>query len=269
MKAILFDLDGVFYESDRPVFGAAQVVSWAREQNIPYLFLTNTTSRDRSALVEKLACFGIHTNTEHILTPPVAAVAWLQRHVQNNIALFVPAAIEHEFSGLRSVSGQRDDDIGAVVLGDLGERWDYATLNHAFRLLMRTPRPYLIALGMTRYWKAADGLRLDVAPFVVALQHATGAAPVVLGKPSTDFYGMALSLLNVQAEDTVIVGDDIRSDIDGARQCGIRGILVRTGKFRETDLEMGIKPYAILNSVADLPDWWKQKHSNHGAHGEH
>jgi ribonucleotide monophosphatase NagD (HAD superfamily) len=65
----------------------------------------------------------------------------------------------------------------------LGEGWDFATLNRAFRLLMAEPHPRLIALGMTRYWRAADGLRLDTAPFVVALQHATGIAPVVLGKP--------------------------------------------------------------------------------------
>ena len=258
MKAILFDLDGVFYESDRPVSGAATVVSWARKKNIPYLFLTNTTSRDRATLVEKLAGFGIDTNKEHILTPPVAAVAWLKQHVQGDVALFVPGTIEHEFSQLKCVTGFEESNVGAVVLGDLGERWDYARLNHAFRLLMQTPQPHLVALGMTRYWKAADGLRLDVAPFVVALQHATGAEPRIMGKPSTDFYNMALSLLNVQAADTIIVGDDIRSDIDGAQQCGIRGVLVRTGKFREADLETGIKPYATLNSVADLPKWWEK-----------
>lgn len=259
MKAILFDLDGVFYEGDRPVPGAASVVSWARRRNIPYLFLTNTTSLDRTALVEKLAGFGIDTNEEDILTPPVAAAAWLKRHIQGKVVLFVPAAIEHEFSALKCVSGDGENDIGAVVLGDLGERWDYAKLNHAFRLLMRTPRPYLVALGMTRYWKAADGLRLDVAPFVAALQHAASVEPTVLGKPSPDFYTMALATLKVDAADTIIVGDDIRSDIDGAQQCGIRGVLVRTGKFRESDLQTDIKPYAILDSVTDLPEWWEQK----------
>jgi ribonucleotide monophosphatase NagD (HAD superfamily) len=69
---------------------------------------------------------------------------------------------------------------------------------------------------------------------------------------------MALSLLNVQAADTIVVGDDIRGDIDGAQRCGIRGVLVRTGKFREADLETGIRPHAILNSVADLPEWWEK-----------
>lgn len=46
----------------------------------------------------------------------------------------------------------------------------------------------LVALGMTRYWRAADGLRLDVAPFVKALEHATRCAATVIGKPSKAFH---------------------------------------------------------------------------------
>ncbi len=55
-----------------------------------------------------------------------------------------------------------------------------------------------------------------------------------------------------------MVGDDIRADVDGAQQAGLKGMLVRTGKFRATDLEEGITPFAILDSVADLPGWWRK-----------
>jgi ribonucleotide monophosphatase NagD (HAD superfamily) len=53
-----------------------------------------------------------------------------------------------------------------------------------------------------------------------------------------------------------MIGDDIRGDIDGAQAAGIKTVLVRTGKFRPADLEQGITPYAILDSVAALPAWW-------------
>jgi len=53
-----------------------------------------------------------------------------------------------------------------------------------------------------------------------------------------------------------MIGDDIVGDIDAAQRCGIRGIQVRTGKFREPDLVRGIEPFALLDSLADLPDWW-------------
>jgi ribonucleotide monophosphatase NagD (HAD superfamily) len=55
-----------------------------------------------------------------------------------------------------------------------------------------------------------------------------------------------------------MIGDDIVGDVDAAQRCGIRGIQVRTGKFRDTDLEQGIEPFAVLDSLADLPGWWTE-----------
>jgi HAD superfamily hydrolase (TIGR01458 family) len=126
---------------------------------------------------------------------------------------------------------------------------------------MHQPPPALIALGMTRYWRAPDGLRLDTAPFVVALQHASGVTPTVLGKPAKGFFDAALSMLGCAAADSIMVGDDIRGDIGGAQAAGIRGILVRTGKFQPADLELGIQPAAVISSIAELPAWWQSMHA--------
>jgi len=73
--SILFDLDGVSYQADKPIEGAAEVAAWVRDNDIPHLFVTNTSSRPRSALIDKLANFGIHTDESHILTPP-----WQRHH---------------------------------------------------------------------------------------------------------------------------------------------------------------------------------------------
>jgi HAD superfamily hydrolase (TIGR01458 family) len=122
---------------------------------------------------------------------------------------------------------------------------------------MAAPHPHLIALGMTRYWRAADGLRLDCAPFVAALQHATGIEPVVLGKPAKPFFETALRTLGTNAGETLMIGDDIRSDVGGAQRAGMPGMLVRTGKFRAADLGGEIRPDGVLRSIADLPEWWR------------
>ena len=158
-----------------------------------------------------------------------------------------------DFVGLDVLSAEAQTGAGAVIVGDLGEGWDFATLNRAFRLLMAEPHPRLIALGMTRYWRAADGLRLDTAPFVVALQHATGIAPVVLGKPDRPFFAAALGKLGAEA---LMIGDDIRGDIGGAQGAGICGLLVRSGKFRPQDLRGEIQPDGVIDSIANLPAWW-------------
>jgi HAD superfamily hydrolase (TIGR01458 family) len=250
---LLLDLDGVLYEGERPVPGAAEAVRWFRERGVPHLFLTNTTSRPRSALVSKLAGLGIEVEADEIMTPPVAARAWLGEHAPGRAALFVPVATEAEFEGIPRLPEAAEAGAASVVLGDLGEGWSFARLNRAFRLLMGEPRPVLVALGMTRYWRASDGLRLDVAPFTVALEHAACVRARVLGKPAPAFFEAALSLLGRPAGETVMIGDDIVGDVGGAQRAGLRGVLVRTGKYRESDLAGEIQPEAVLDSVAALP----------------
>ncbi|MCW8829688.1 MAG: TIGR01458 family HAD-type hydrolase [Gammaproteobacteria bacterium] len=255
MRGILFDMDGVLYEGDTAIPGAAEVIVWCREQNIPFLFLSNTTSRPRRALVEKLAGMGIDIELNNILTPPVAAVNWLKRHRSGPAALFVPESTREEFAAI-SEARAGEETVSAVVLGDLGEQWDFVTYNRAFRLLMQNPDARLIALGLTRYWQAADGLRLDVGPFVKGLEYATGVESLVMGKPAPPFFQTALDMLGLEAGETLMLGDDIRGDIDGAQRAGINGVLVRSGKFRDHDLSLGITPYAVVDSIAALPDWW-------------
>lgn len=258
MTALLIDLDGVLYEGDEPVAGAAETMAWLQEQDIRHLFLTNTTSRPRSALVDQLAAMNVCIDEQRILTPPVAAARWLDAHVRGPVALFVPAATVAELGAIE-VAPADASSVAAVVIGDYGESWTFGTLNRAFRLLMNEPRPALVALGMTRYWRAADGLRLDTAPFVVALAHASGAEPVVLGKPAAPFFETALGMLHATPAETWMIGDDIRGDVLGAQDAGLHGLLVKTGKFRPSDLAGDIRPDQILSSIADLPPWWTEE----------
>jgi ribonucleotide monophosphatase NagD (HAD superfamily) len=57
--------------------------------------------------------------------------------------------------------------------------------------------------------------------------------------------------------EVLMIGDDIAADAGGAQQAGLKGMLVKTGKFRPQDLEGAIRPDAVLDSIADLPEWWE------------
>jgi phospholysine phosphohistidine inorganic pyrophosphate phosphatase len=256
LRGVLFDLDGVLYNSERLIEGAVGAVQWVQENRIPYLFVTNTTSRPRIALVEKLTSFGFRASESDILTPAAAAAQWLRSQNAEKIGLFVRPSTRLEFQGLPCVPELAEEGASYVVVGDLGEQWDYRTLNRAFRLLHRNPEAQLVALGMTRYWLATEGISLDVAPFVAALEHATGRKAVVLGKPAEPFFQAAVQKLGVPAAQLLMVGDDIETDIGGAQAAGLKGALVKTGKFRPADLQGRIKPYTVLDSVAELPKWW-------------
>jgi HAD superfamily hydrolase (TIGR01458 family) len=112
----------------------------------------------------------------------------------------------------------------------------------------------LIALQKNRYWLRADGLSLDVGPFVAAIEYATGRQAYVVGKPARTFFEQILSDLGVDATEAAMVGDDIESDIGGAQGAGLAGILVQTGKYREPAVSAsGIEPTATVATIAALP----------------
>ncbi len=258
MHALLLDLDGVLYEGNRAIPGATDVMAWLEAEQIPHLFVTNTTSRPRSALVDKLAKMSIEVREEAILSPPAAAKRWLTEQGVRRVALFVKPATQCEFDDFDVLPEDAENGADAVVIGDLGDGWRFDVLNRAFRLLMAQPHPRFVALGMTRYWEAPDGLRLDTAPFVAALEHATGQRANVLGKPARTFFETALAQLGATADATCMVGDDVHTDVAAAQALGIHGVLVRTGKFRPTDLESNVHADAVLDSIADLPAWWSE-----------
>ena len=283
MKAVLFDMDGVLYNSERRIAGAGETVQWLRARQIPHLFVTNTSSHGPAWLAAKLARFDIPGDADQIVTPAVAAAAWLrskeesrrrsdlsnrersdsdlnsdalQEKRTSKLALFMRPNARAEFAGLEWVSDDAESGADYVVVGDLGELWDFQTLTRAFRLLHSNPAAEILSLGRTRYWQAEDGLRLDVAPFTAALECAAGRTARVFGKPSAEFFDAAAQRLGIPPAEILMIGDDIEVDVGGAIQAGLRGALVKTGKFRMQDLEHSPRPDAVLDSVADLPGVW-------------
>jgi HAD superfamily hydrolase (TIGR01458 family) len=257
VRSLLLDLDGVLYVGGETVPGSASTIEWLTHEEVPFRYLTNTSSRPRRSIADKLTRLGIPATPEQILTPAVAARGWLRGHAIRRPALFVPEGTAGEFADLDPLPDHAEAGAGAVVVGDLGVDWDFATLNRAFRLLMADAGIPLVGLGLTRFWRADDGLRLDAGAYVRALEYASGRTAVVLGKPAPAFFQTAVQDLSAEPGDVVMVGDDIRTDVLGAQGAGLTGVLVRTGKFSASDLDGEVSPDAVLDSIGDLPRWWQ------------
>ena len=247
-RGLILDLDGTVYEAGLLIAGAREAVDAIRRAGLPLRFATNTTRCPRSALVERLSALGIDAGPADIITAPRAAAAWLAAHGVRRVALHIADATTAEFADFAVVEQAPE----AVVIGDLGAGWTFDRLNRAFRQLQAGAR--FVALQKNRYWQTADGLTLDAGAFVAALEYAAGRPATVVGKPSAAFFQGAADSMQLPLADVVVVGDDITSDVRGAMAAGAQGVLVRTGKFRESDLETpGRAPDAVLDSVADVP----------------
>ena len=253
VAAFLLDLDGTLYTDAGPIPGAVEALAELRRRGVPFRCVTNTTRRSRRRLAERLAGYGFSIEPAEIVTAVMSGVALLEARGLRRVAAYVAPDTLEDFAvfDLRSAPAE------AVVIGDLGEAWDFATLNLAFRQLMDGAE--LLALQRDRYWLKGEALALDAGPFVAALEYATGKTAALCGKPSAAFYRAAVASLPARAQadprDVVMVGDDLWGDVEGAQQAGLTAWMVRTGKFREDIVAAsGIVPDRIIDSVADLPD---------------
>ncbi len=245
---LLLDLDGVLYVGNQPVPGAVEALHYLRGRGCPVRFVSNSTRRSRASVAGRLKALGFPIDEHEILTPAVVAASMLRK--EGKTAFLVTMGDAHrdfEDAGI-SVTGDHPD---AVVIGDAGDCFTYELLNRAMRMILSGAA--LVALERDRTWMGTDGLMLSAGPFVTALEYATGKEAICVGKPSPGFFSTALEGLGVPASMAAMVGDDIETDIGGAQRCGMQGILVRTGKFREDLLaSSGVIPDFVIDSVADL-----------------
>ena len=246
-RGYLFDLDGVFYIDNTPIPGGNKIIALLRQRKIPFRFVTNTTIRPRKAIVDKLFGLGIEVSEAEIFSTAAAGSLYLKTLGNPVCHLLVEEITKEEFSQFK----QADENVDVVVVGDIGEQWNFEVMNHAFRLLMDGAE--LVALQKGRYYQVSDGLRIDAGVFVAGLEHATGKKATVIGKPQPSFFKLALADMGLTAREVVMVGDDLINDIGGAQSIGIHSILVRTGKFRQAILDQSnVVPDDIIDSIAEL-----------------
>src|SRR5919199_5026726 len=219
MAAILLDVDGVFHVSGEPIPGGADAVRRLRERGHRLRFVTNNTTRARSALAEELRAMGLQLEDAELQTTPRAAARALTG--KRVLALTMPAIVE-DLEGVELVGEHAE----AVLLGGADESPDtnrvfsWMNLAHAFAELQAGAELY--CLHKNAWWQTKDGPLLDAGAFVAGLEYAADTEAVVLGKPSQAYFAAALEALGADPEMTWMVGDDIHADVAGAQRHGLR-----------------------------------------------
>ncbi|MBS1209334.1 MAG: HAD-superfamily subfamily hydrolase [Proteobacteria bacterium] len=224
-QGILIDLAGVLHTGDAAIPRSLAALHQLRAAGLPMRFLTNTTRSPRTTIMHKLAAMGFDVQESEIIT---AARATLQ-HV-HALGLHPHFLIHPDLAEEMGPSATEPD---AVVLGDAGPYFTFEAMNQVFRLLMRGLP--LIAMARNRFFQEPDGLTIDMGAYVSALEYAAGVKAEIVGKPATAYFAAALADMGVAAENAIMIGDDVRDDVQGAQNAGIAGILVRTGKYRPQD----------------------------------
>jgi HAD superfamily hydrolase (TIGR01458 family) len=247
----LIDLDGVIYTGDKLVNGADAAIHSLDERGYSYRFVSNTTRKCRRTIVENLFRMGMQVSEKDIFTPAVAATTYLKKTGKQRFRFLVTGDVDRDLprENPEPVHGSPD----FVVVGDAGDEITYRSINTVFRYLMGGAE--LIALEKDRFWMAPDGLSLSAGPFISALEFATGKNAVLIGKPSKTFFEMALRDMDLSPGRVAVIGDDIQTDIGGAQEAGMRGILVKTGKYREDIVRKSpVKPDLTIDTIAEITE---------------
>jgi len=248
IKALLIDLDGTVYFKDQAIAGAADTINYLRDIGITLRFLTNTDAKPSKYILNRINGYGLNISIDEIHTPVSASVKFMKSRESKSFYPLVSLEVLPEYEGMNV----NEEKVDYVIIGDFRERVNYQTMNKAFRLISSGAE--IIALQKGKYFYNEEGKNIDTGAFVKLFEYASDKEAMVMGKPSKDFFKVVLHELNLKPEEVAIIGDDITTDILGAKQLGAMAILVKTGKYNDNNIEKysEIEPDLILDTFTDI-----------------
>lgn len=251
VRAFVLDADGVLLYASRPLPGSVEALGMLESAGVPYRVVTNYSTAHRETLAAGVSRqFGRPVRPETIITAASAAAAHTAvQHAGQPLLVLASSDALREWTGQHVVSPEEADRpdrrVGAVVIGDAGDDLSFRNLDIAFRQVRAGAA--FVAMHRNLWWVTPKGVTLDSGAMVIGLEHALGRRATVTGKPSRVVFREAVRELGadvraaggerLRAADAAMVGDDLDSDIAGARRSGLRGILVLTGKTNGAALE--------------------------------
>ncbi len=250
-KLFLFDLDGVFYRGkENPIkIGGTRVIQRIRERGKRLFILTNNSTDTVATIRSNLLNFDIPVKSEEILTSGAMTAEYVVKtYGRATYYLIGERGLDEELrkAGLKRSLGDHAD----VVIVGLDRRLTYSRLDRAAKVVSNGAD--IVASHAARVYMHKHGPAIAAGPIVKALEYATGKRATVIGKPSPLMFQIALGKANCDSSDAVMIGDQVETDIVGARKAGVDSILVLTGVDKG---DGRIKPSSTVQNIDDLADY--------------
>jgi 3-hydroxyisobutyrate dehydrogenase len=263
---LIIDLDGVVWLGDRPIDGAAEAIARLRACGVHVLFVTNDPETSRAEQAMRLAAIGIPATAGDVITSAAATARYLteQDNLHGRNALVVGAWAlrdEIEQAGFPLIPLSEPHRAEIVVVSGHPE-FDFRELQAATTAVASGAR--LFATGRDATRPTRDGPVPATGAILASIETATGISATVIGKPEPFVFEIAREALAGCAH-IAVVGDNLASDIAGAKRSGLGAILVLTGTTTKTDLQhAAITPDIVVPSLAELPELARRTHNRVG-----
>lgn len=249
MFGYLIDMDGVIYRGSELIPGADRFIQELRAAQVPFLFLTNNSQRTRRDVATKLQRLGMDVEEEHVFTCAMATARFLAAQKPKGTAFVIGEG------GLLTALHSNgyaivDKDPDYVVVGE-GRIVNFEMVEAGLRMVLNGAK--LVATNLDPNCPTSDGLRPGCGAVVAMLESASGVKAFSVGKPSPVMLRGARKELGLSADQTIVIGDTMETDILGGVQMGCRTILVLSGGTRREDLaRFAYRPDLCVDSIAAI-----------------
>ena len=248
-KGFLIDMDGVIYSGDAMIPGADVVIKSLQEQHIPFLFMTNNSQRTPLDTVNKVSKMNINIKEENVYTSAMAT-AWFLSFMKPKGTAYVLGEGGLITSLLQQGYTMANSNADFVVVGE-GRNFTLEMVNHAIDMILSGSK--LIATNLDPSPKKPGWNNLGIKAIIAMIEEATGKKAFSVGKPSPVMMRSARKYLGLEANETIVIGDTMDTDILGGIQLGYTTVLTLSGVTKKSSLDdYAFKPDIIINSVAEL-----------------
>jgi len=247
IKAVTLDLDGTIYLGTKPVDGAAEYVSFLRDNGIKYLFVTNRANRLPEVIAEQLNEMGIDCKPEDILTSSQATADYLDP---------APAYIIGEI-GLEKALMDRGftltEQAPKYVIVSYDRSFTYAKMHIACNLIYKGAQ--FIATNPDQCLRMEDGVHPGTGSIVAAIEAGCRQKAMVIGKPQPMILRVAAERMGTAPAETLAGGDNSDTDVPAGISAGMQSAIILTGLSTAEDVEKSdIKPHFTAQNYADLTE---------------
>ena len=249
IKNYLMDMDGVILRGTTLIPGAAEFVEHLRAQDLPFLILTNNSLYTPRDLQVRLSYMGLHVQPEAIFTSALATAQFLHDQRPGGRAYAIGE------SGLTTALHDigyvlTDQEPEYVVLGET-TAYSFERITRAIRFVTAGAR--FIATNPDAMGPGEGGIVPATGSVAALISAATGVKPYFVGKPNPLMMRTALRTLNAHSEESVMIGDNMQTDIIAGTESGLRTILVLTGVTSREQVErFPYRPTWICESIAEV-----------------
>jgi 4-nitrophenyl phosphatase len=253
--AFIADMDGVLWRGDVPLPGLSEFFERLRARGLPFALATNNSAKSPADYVAKLKRMGVpDIREDQIITSGTASVSYMQAHYPSGTRVYVLGG-----DGLRKIltdAGFTVSDDGAdVVMVGFAPQLTYERLKTA-TLLIRGGADF-IGTNPDPSIPTPEGLAPGAGSIIAAVRTATDCEPLIIGKPHPPMFEAALHFLGTHPAETLMIGDRLTTDIEGAQQVGLRTALVLSGvTTRDTLAASDVQPDGVYEDLAQLVTAW-------------